>query len=317
MLGTANDVSTYRTLVSEGVSDYLVGPFDAAQIFDAIETVAIDPDAPPRGQMIAFVGAKGGVGSSTVAANVTWSLAKLYNDDAVMLDLDMAFGTVGLSFNQEPPQGMRDALDAADRLDEMLLERFMAVPEEHVKLLCSPVTLEAANDVDLRAMDSLFELVRRTAPFIIVDIPHGWTTWQQHAMMQADEIVLTSTLDLACLRDTKNMVESLESRRANDAPVRMVLNHQGAFKKTELSDKEFEAGVGSTGVLTIEHDANLFGNAANSGQVIGAMNSSHKVVEGFDELAKLISGMDLVKSKAAVEAPKKGPFDFLKRKRKG
>ena len=171
ILGTANDVDTYRTLVSEGVSEYLVGPFDAMKVFNAIEAVAIDPDSPPRGQMIAFIGAKGGVGSSTVAANVTWSLAKLYNDDAILLDLDMAFGTVGLAFNQEPQQGMLDALDAADRLDEMLLERFMAVPEDHVKLLCSPVTLENANDVSTQAMDALFELVRRTAPFIIIDIP--------------------------------------------------------------------------------------------------------------------------------------------------
>ncbi len=316
-MGTANDVDTYRTLVNEGVSDYLVGPFDAVQVFNAIETVAIDPDAPPRGQLIAFIGSNGGVGSSTVAANTTWSMAKLYNDDAVMLDLDLAFGTVGLSFNQEPQQGMEDALAATDRLDEMLLERFMAVPEEHIKLLCSPVTLETASDINLQSLDALLELVRRTAPFIVVDIPHGWTAWQQHAMMQADEIVLTTTLDLASLRDTKNLIDLLESKRANEAPVRMILNHQGAFRKTELSAKEFEAGVGSTGALTIHHDPDLFGNAANNGQVIGAIDASHTVVEGFNELAKLVSGMDITKTKAEDETRKMGVFDFLKRKGKG
>ena len=66
-LGSANDVQTYRSLVSEGVNDYIVGPFNAVQIFNAIEAVVIDPDAPPRGRVIAFVGAKGGTGSSTLA----------------------------------------------------------------------------------------------------------------------------------------------------------------------------------------------------------------------------------------------------------
>jgi pilus assembly protein CpaE len=98
-LGSANDVQTYRSLVSEGVNDYIVGPFNAVQIFNAIEAVVIDPEAPPRGRVIAFVGAKGGTGSSTLAHNVTWSLAQLYEDDVILLDLDLAFGTAGMTFN--------------------------------------------------------------------------------------------------------------------------------------------------------------------------------------------------------------------------
>ena len=104
-MGSANDVHTYRSLVSEGVNDYLVAPYSGIQVFEAIEAVVIDSDAPPRGQVIAFIGAKGGTGSSTLAHNVSWSLAELYDDDVIILDLDLAFGTVSMTFNGGYPAG--------------------------------------------------------------------------------------------------------------------------------------------------------------------------------------------------------------------
>ena len=126
-------------------------------------------------------------------------------------------------------------------------------------------------------------------------------------------------LVLACLRDSKNLVDSLEARRANDSPVRLVINHQGAYRKTELTDREFETNVGSTTTLIIAHDPVLFGTAANNGQVIGAMNSSSKVVEGFNALAQLVSGMEptTVKKKTDADESKPGPFAFLRKKGKG
>lgn len=317
-LGSANDVQTYRSLVTEGVNDYLVAPFNAVQVFEAIEAVVIDPDAPPRGRVIAFVGATGGAGSSTLAHNVSWSLAQLYEDDVIILDLDLAFGTAGMAFNMEPQQGIQDALEQPDRLDEVLLDRYMAEPIEHIKLLSAPASLEADSSIDIQSFDTLLEMVRRTAPFVVLDIPHHWSAWAQHAMMQADEIVLTSTLDLISLRDTKNMLVLLESQRANDAPLRLVINHQGAYRKTELSDKDFETALGSSATLIIAHDPALFGMAANNGQVIGAMKPGDKVVESFHDLAKLVSGMELPKPKHKDDGKAKlGLFSFLKKKRKG
>lgn len=317
-LGSANDVATYRSLVNEGVNDYIVAPFDAVQIFEAIAAAAIDPDAPSRGRVIAFVGAKGGVGSSTLAHNVSWSLAQLYVDDVIILDLDLAFGTAGMAFNVEPQQGIQDALEQPDRLDEVLLNRYMAEAVEHIKLLSAPASLEADSSINIQSFDTLLEMVRRTAPFIVLDIPHHWTAWTQHALMQADEIVLTSTLDLISLRDTKNLVELLESKRANDAPLRLVINNQGAYRKTELSDKDFESAVAGSATLIIAHDPVLFGTAANNGQVIGAMSPNDKTVEGFNELAKLVSGMELSKVKKKDDAEAKpGLFSFLKKKGKG
>lgn len=317
-MGSANDVHTYRSLITEGISDYLVAPFNAVQVFEAIEAVVIDPDAPPRGRIIAFVGSKGGTGSSTLAHNVAWSLAQLYEDDVIILDLDIAFGTASMTFNTETQQGIHDALEQPDRLDEVLLNRYMTEPIEHIKLLAAPASLEVNSHISVESLESLLEMVRRTAPFIVLDIPHSWADWAQHALMQSDEIVLTSTLDLISLRDTKNLIELLEPKRANDAPLRLVINHRGAYPKTELSDKDFESALGGSASLIIAHDPALFGEAANNGQVIGAMKPNDKVVASFHELAKLVSGMDQSRPTNQGDAEAKpGLLSFLKRKGKG
>ncbi len=317
VLGSVNDVATYRNLTQKGVSDYLVSPFTPIQIYQAIEAVAIDPSAPPRGRVIAFIGAKGGTGSSTVAHNIAWSLAHIRDDDVIVLDLDLAFGTLGLAFNMESEQGIRDALAQPGRLDEVLLERYMSRPEDHLMLLCATSSLDSDANIDVESFDTLLDLVRRTAPFVVIDVPNQWTSWTQHVLAQADEIVVTSTLDLACLRDAKNLVDTLTARRPNDAPIRFVINHQGAYRKTELSVKDFESALGSTPDLVVAHDPALFGAATNNGRMIGVENARHKAVGGFNALAQTISGIEPAKPSKTGPEKQASTLSLLTKLRKG
>src|SRR6202167_4731312 len=110
VIGRMNDVMLYRELVRRGVSDYLISPVGVLQMVRAICGLFSAPDAKPVGRIIAVVGAKGGVGASTVAHNISFSIARDLMLDAVVTDLDLAFGTAGLDFNQDPPQGIAEAV---------------------------------------------------------------------------------------------------------------------------------------------------------------------------------------------------------------
>lgn len=193
----------------------------------------------------------------------------------------------------------------------------MTEPIEHIKLLTAPDTLDVDPRINIQSLETLLEMVRRTAPFIVLDIPYGWSDWVQHSLMQADEIVLTSTLDLVSLRDTKNIIDILDAKRVNDAPPRLVINKQGAYSKTELSDKDFETAMGCSAAMVIEYNPALFGAAENNGQTIGAMKPGEKIVESFHELAQLVSGMGAPKSKNKHDdESQRGLFSFLKKKGK-
>ena len=119
-IGSVNDITLYRQLVARGVSEYLVPPFQPLQIIRSISSLFADPDAPFLGKQISVVGAKGGVGASTIAHNLAWALAENTHVNTTLVDLDLSFGTTALDFNQEPPQTIADALLAPERADRRL-----------------------------------------------------------------------------------------------------------------------------------------------------------------------------------------------------
>ena len=148
------------------------------------------PEAKAVGRIIAIVGAKGGVGSSTIAHNVAWAIARDLSLDAVVADLDLAFGTAGLDYNQDPPQGIADAVFSPDRIDTNFVDRLLSKCSDHLSLLAAPATLERAYDFGPEAFDGIFDALRATMPCIVLDVPHQWTGWTRRTLIAADDILV-------------------------------------------------------------------------------------------------------------------------------
>ena len=138
VIGTVNDVALYRELVRRGVSDYVLAPVNTLDVVRSICNLFSAPEAKAVGRIIAIVGAKGGVGSSTIAHNVAWAIARDLALDSVVTDLDLAFGTAGLDYNQDPPQGIADAIFSPDRADTAFVDRLLSKCTDHLSLLAAP-----------------------------------------------------------------------------------------------------------------------------------------------------------------------------------
>ena len=108
----------------------------------AVSGIYSEPTSSKLGQAYAFVGAKGGVGSSTIAHNVGWTIARQRASDVVLADMDLAFGTASLDFKVDAGQGVEEAIADAARLDEVLLDRLLAKCGDHLSLLRAPGTLD-------------------------------------------------------------------------------------------------------------------------------------------------------------------------------
>jgi len=293
VIGQVNDIRLYRELIRQGVNEYLVTPLQPMQVIEAISSLYVDPDAPPIGRSFAFVSAKGGAGSSTLAHNVGWVIAESQNEDVTIVDLDLPFGTAGLDFNQDPTQGVADALSSPERLDDVLLERLLVKHSDHLSLFTAPGALDRDYDLDPEAFDTVLEVVRANVPCVIVDVPHLWSTWSKRLLLSADEIVIVTEPELAGLRNTKNLYDLLRQSRPNDAPPKIVLNRAGAPKRPEIPVKDFGEAVGAQPALTIPYDPQLFGTASNNGQMLDEVNAKAPAAEAVRELARLVTGRQL------------------------
>jgi pilus assembly protein CpaE len=295
VIGTTNDAAPYRELVRRGVSDYVVGPVvtldvvrSICSLFSAAETVAV-------GRIIAVVGAKGGVGASTVAHNVAWAIARDIALDSVVIDLDLAFGTAGLDYNQDPVQGIANAVFSPDRLDTAMMDRLLSKCTEHLSLLAAPATLEQVYDFGANAFDAVFDTLRMTTSCIVLDVPHQWSGWTKRALVGADDILIVAEPDLANLRNTKNMLSMLKAARPNDRPPLYCLNQVRMPKRPEIDTRKFAKTIESQPIAAIPFDPRLFGMAANNGQMIAELTARHRTTGMFLDIARRLTGHSEVK----------------------
>ena len=290
LLGAANDIHLYKQLIAMGLTDYFSGDTNVEQVLGSIERAFSDIDPNTQARVIAFIGAGGGVGSSSIAANTAWGLADTYEEKVTLVDLDLAFGTSSLEFNIESKQTVADALDQPDRLDNALVERFLAPYNDHVSVLTAPANLAERQNIGIESIELLLGLVRKLSNFVVLDLPNVWHSWVQELLLQADETVIVAYPDLAGVRNTKNMLEFLEDGRGVDAPARLLLNKIGASKKTELRVKDFETAVERVPLFSIQYDPIVFGTAMNNGELVVTANKHGKVTQKFMRLSKEISG---------------------------
>jgi len=290
IIGHSNDVRLYRELLKRGVSEYLVTPVDVMSIITAISGIYREAGTEKLGQVYAFIGAKGGVGSSTIAHNVAWTMARMFGSDVILADLDLAFGTAGLDFNLDPAQGIAEAVYGADRLDEVLLDRLLAKCEDHLSLLAAPAALDKPYDFSETAFDQVLEIVQSNVPTVVLDMPHLWSGWVRKTLVAADEVVVTAIPDLANLRNAKAIIDLLKQARPNDAPPKLILNQVGVPKRPEIKPDDFAAALQLTPIAVIPADPLLFGTAANNGQMIAEASAKTVVSDAFADIAQVVSG---------------------------
>lgn len=290
VVGRVNDVELYRELMRRGVSEYLVAPLNPLHLIETISGLYLDPDAAPVGRIIAFMPARGGSGSSTLAHNVGWCIADRLKINTTVVDLDLPFGTAGLDFNEEPTQGVFDALSAPERLDDVLLDRLLLKTGEHLSLLAAPALLERGFDADPLAYEAVLDAVRRITPCVIVDLPHAWTPWIRQTLLSADEIVVVATPDLASLRSGRAFFELLRQNRPNDASPKLVLNQVGVPKRPEIPVKDFSETLGVQPSFVIPFEPQLFGSAANNAQMLMQVNARSSVCDSVRNLAEMLTG---------------------------
>jgi pilus assembly protein CpaE len=290
VIGRVNDVTLYRELVRRGVSDYVISPVNPIDVVRSICGLFSAPEAKAVGRIIAIVGAKGGVGASTIAHNVAWAIARDLALDSVVADLDLAFGTAGLDYNQDPPQGIADAVFSPDRVDTAFIDRLLSKCTDHLSLLAAPATLDRVYDFGTEAFDSIFDTLRATMPCIVLDVPHQWSGWTKRALIGADDILIVAAPDLANLRNAKNMYDLLKASRPNDRPPLYCLNQVGVPKRPEINASEFAKAIESQPIVSIPFDPQMFGSAANNGQMIAEIAASHRTTEMFLQIAQRLTG---------------------------
>jgi pilus assembly protein CpaE len=290
VIGYTNDVAFYRDLLIRGVSEYIVAPVEPMTIIAAISRLYQDTGTAKLGRSLAFVGARGGAGSSTIANNVASTIARTNGCQVILADLDLPFGSASLDFNLDPVQGIAQAIEDSSRLDDLLLERLLTNCEEHLSVLTAPASLAQSYDLAEDAVVRVIELAQTSVPFVVLNVPHVWSAWTRKTLLMADEIVISAAPDLTSLRNAKNLIDLLKQSRRNDAPPRLVLNQVGVPKRSEIKPAKFAEALGMELTACIPFHPAAFSSAANRGHMIADEPGGAAIAQSFARIAQVITG---------------------------
>jgi len=285
-LGTQNDVKLYRGLIAAGVVDYLPKPVTPADILRAVAEAAgtLDQSRSARhGKMLIVTGARGGIGTTTVATSMAWLAAEKFGARAALLDLDLRFGTGALTFDAEPGTGMADMLEDPDRIDSLFLERASVAATDRLSLFATEAALTAIPPLRPDAVKVLAEELLRTYECVIVDVPRDVIAGQPDLISVADAVMLVTDLSLAAMRDALRL-RALIADNGPQARLRLIGSQTRPPSKGDLPPGEFEKTLGVSFAAMVPLDLRAVGEADGRGRPLAAVRG--KAPTAIDKFAK-------------------------------
>jgi pilus assembly protein CpaE len=292
-IGAVNDVSLYRELKSLGVTDYLVKPVSGEVLCEALtaamQVYDVEPHAAQNTRLLAFVGARGGVGTTTLAIATAWLLAHEFKMKTALVDLDLHFGNLALSLDLEPGRGLREALENPDRTDSMLLASAMVTEGDKLPILATEEPLEEHLQFDGSAVEPVLTALAQDYDCLVVDMPRTLCHMCREVITAADSTIIVTDLSLSALRDSVRLVDLSKSLEAQAKPL-LVANQVGATHRGELGRPEFERGIGGELDGAIPFDVKAAVAVAHTGKAMPAAASGSKAAAEMRRLAARLAG---------------------------
>jgi pilus assembly protein CpaE len=300
VIGSVNDVSLYRSLTSLGVIDYLVKPVSGEVLHDALAALLDDRGPESSGlqtRITAFLGARGGIGTTSLAVATAWYFVNEFHQRAALIDLDLHFGTLALGLDLEPGRGLREALEHPERIDSLLISSAMSSAGDRLKVLAGEESLDETMQFQAEGFSPFFELLANDFDQLVIDLPRSLDDGARHVISSADAFIAVTDLSLAGLRDALRLMDLVKRIGSKAAPI-IVASQVGAPHRGEISQREFERGLGQNLDYLISYDPKAAVAMARHGKALPDAARNSKVAEEMLVLAQRLSGRETVKKRS-------------------
>lgn len=288
-LGAVNDVNYFRRVMRTGARDYLLKPVDADALAEALVRLEQPKDGvTPQGRVVGVIGARGGVGVTTIAINAAVIMAEKLSRRTALVDMDIYSGNIALALDIEPTRGLREALDDPERVDEVFLQNAMAKLGKGLHVLAT----EEAFDDTVRMSDEkvlmLADTIRANFDMAVMDVPRHFIMREPALFSRFDDIVIVAELTLQALRDA-NRLAKLMAVRNRQAKIHVVANQVPA--KPDVTAKEFEAGMEGRLRCVFASDSKAMTRSVLQGKALAAVDPRHRIVTDLHRLCIELAGV--------------------------
>ncbi len=288
IIGHANDIKLYQKMLDMGASNYMVYPVTVSAVIDAVSMIYREPGREKIGKIHAIMGARGGVGASTIAHNVACEMAAKTQSDVLLVDMDLTFGTASMNLDVEPNQGLTELIDQAERIDAAMIDRVIIKHGLNLGLLSTQPTFENPRTLSPASVEAILDVAQSHVPQIVLDVPHCWADWVEQTAIMADSVTVVSSPELGSLRNAAKMILQLQTLRPNDTDPMLVLNQTGMPRRLEVNEKEIAATIRHRPAAAIPFDPKSFSLAASRGKMLSDVANRRPSVKAIRKFADLL-----------------------------
>ncbi len=264
VIGEANDVGLFRGLLGLGVADYLFKPLTAELVEAVVWRLT---NGAPRGsearlgKLVAVCGTRGGVGASSVAANLASYLAEKASRRVALVDLDVRSGAQALLLGAKPNAGLAEALEVPGRIDDLFMERATISVATRLDLLASEMPADRAPVVKLDGGEALIGRLQRSYHYVLMDVPLPLRDAAKALLAVAHVQLFVLDGTLLSVRDTVQRMEA-----ASALGQRQILLHNKAGRPGDLPAPELATGLGRAPDATLPFLPKAFNTGINLGR---------------------------------------------------
>ena len=278
--------------IRAGVNECIAEPVSAAELAAAMGRLVGNQSLSPGGPVFAFIGAKGGVGTTTTAVNVATALAKLSSSSTLLVDLHLAYGDAAVFLGADARFSVLDAVENLHRLDAEFLKSLVVKTASGLDLLAS-ADRPSSRPPDMRGLRAVIDFAARQYGYTVLDVPRSDFA-ALDGLDAVSRLVVIANQELATVRNAGRMAAALKSRYPK-ATVTTIINRMD--RRSEIGHGDVEKAVGGTIAHQFPSDYRRALTAMHKGRPL-ALDNHNDLSASFTSLARELAGV-APKTKAA------------------
>jgi pilus assembly protein CpaE len=296
VIGDNNDIGIFRGLLTLGVKDYIVKPVSTNFLVRSVENIVYGTQKGEKhqgfsrlGSVITFIGARGGVGTSTLAANCAWVLSEQFHKLVYLLDMHLQCGVISYFFDLPPTPGLKELLSHPERVDKNMIDKSFERYSERLVIASTQENLSEASDVNAESLNKMMSIVSNQAHYTIIDLPRNFDSPTTAAIL-ADSNVVIVVVDFTIfsVRDAARIISYVKETNSKDHKILVIANRVGEYNKGEIEKKVFEEAIQRQVDLVVSFDQSNILDAINSGTPIAKGN--HPISKEITQMAGFFVG---------------------------
>jgi len=310
VIGPKNDVYLYRQMIEMGVSDYLVKPVQADIIAEVIAKTLIERLGVGGSRLIAFIGAKGGVGTTAITQALAWAVSETLDQKTILLDGSGGWSSLGVGMRFEPSTTLAEATRAAENADEDSLARMLFTASENLQVLASGGDVMLERAVAPEKYELLLDMLMAKYPVVLVDLSASPAGIRSAVIGRANQIVMISTPTLPSLRLARSLLQEIkELRGGSEKEINMVINMQGQAPANEVSKGDIEKALEFKPSALVSFDTKTFIGCESEGRKLMDDKAGKALVHNvLLPVLKDVLAADLAGTQVSEEEEKKDGF---------